>query len=245
MGPNSDALSCQHHPQLESQVQPRPTTDDVPEHGGNNRPSGTTYNFKRKDRAVPHQNICENWELSPLDAVWRWDTANDRRAAVVCMVRLSNQAHEFFWRDISRKDATLREVLAILRNTAFHIAEYRHPLARFSFCTVYADSTNKSRFLQKELGMVYSRDILGEPGSLNDSPPPRGGGGWGHRGGRGGRGERGSRSRSRSPRGRDDWFCFFFCYCLTFCLVFSVDLELYKIALVVLCCWSCLRRLAI
>ena len=38
---------------------------------------------------------------------------------------------------------------------------------------------------------------------------------------------------------------FFFCYCLTFCLVFSVDLELYKIALVVLCCWSCLRRLAI
>ncbi|EDR12136.1 histone deacetylase complex protein [Laccaria bicolor S238N-H82] len=69
------------------------------------------------------------------------------------------------------KDATLREVLTILRNTAPHIAEYRHPLARFSFRTVYADSTNKSRFLQKELGMVYSRDILGEPGSLNATAP--------------------------------------------------------------------------
>jgi len=73
--------------------------------------------------------------------------------------------------DISRKDATLREVLTILRNTAPHIAEYRHPLARFSFRTVYADSANKSRFLQKELGMVYSRDILGEPGSLNATAP--------------------------------------------------------------------------
>ena len=59
----------------------------------------------------------------------------------------------------------------MLRNTAPHIAEYRHPLARFSFRTVYADSTNKSRFLQKELGMVYSRDILGEPGSLNTTAP--------------------------------------------------------------------------
>ncbi|KAF8187203.1 histone deacetylase complex protein [Pholiota molesta] len=70
------------------------------------------------------------------------------------------------------KDATLREVLTTLRNTAPHIAEYRHPLARFSFKTVFADSTNKGRYAQKDIGTVYSRDILGEPGSLA-SPAPR------------------------------------------------------------------------
>ena len=70
-----------------------------------------------------------------------------------------------------RKDATLREVVTTLRNVAAHVAEYRHPLARFSFKTVYADSGNKGRFAQKELGMVYSRDILGEPGSLNNTAP--------------------------------------------------------------------------
>ncbi|KAJ6626880.1 Sin3 associated polypeptide p18-domain-containing protein [Mycena sp. CBHHK59/15] len=37
------------------------------------------------------------------------------------------------------KDASLREVLTTLRNTAPHVAEYRHPLARFSFRTVFAD----------------------------------------------------------------------------------------------------------
>ncbi|RDB20181.1 Histone deacetylase complex subunit SAP18 [Hypsizygus marmoreus] len=69
------------------------------------------------------------------------------------------------------KDATLREVLTTLRNTAPLISEYRHPLARFSFRTVYADSANKGRFSQKDLGMVYSRDILGEPGTLNSTAP--------------------------------------------------------------------------
>ncbi|KAK7029378.1 hypothetical protein VNI00_014632 [Paramarasmius palmivorus] len=69
------------------------------------------------------------------------------------------------------KDATLREVLTTLRNTAPHVPEYRHPLARFSFKTVYADSTNKGRFASKELGIVYSRDILGEPGSLTSTAP--------------------------------------------------------------------------
>lgn len=72
---------------------------------------------------------------------------------------------------INRKDATLREVLTALRNTAPLVPEYRHPLARFSFRTVYADSTAKGRFQQKELGMVYSRDILGEPGSLGVTAP--------------------------------------------------------------------------
>ncbi|KAG6815938.1 hypothetical protein H0H87_010071 [Tephrocybe sp. NHM501043] len=69
------------------------------------------------------------------------------------------------------KDATLREVLTTLRNTAPHVPEYRHPLARFSFRTVYADSLAKGRFSQKDLGMVYSRDILGEPGSLGVTAP--------------------------------------------------------------------------
>ncbi|KAF9458483.1 Sin3 associated polypeptide p18-domain-containing protein [Collybia nuda] len=69
------------------------------------------------------------------------------------------------------KDATLREVLSTLRNTAPLVPEYRHPLARFSFRTVYADPTAKGRFQSKELGMVYSRDILGEPGSLGVTAP--------------------------------------------------------------------------
>ncbi|KAJ3799416.1 Sin3 associated polypeptide p18-domain-containing protein [Lentinula aff. detonsa] len=69
------------------------------------------------------------------------------------------------------KDATLSEVLTTLRETAPHIPEYRHPLARFAFRTVYADSGNKGRFSQKELGLVYSRDILGEPGTLTSIAP--------------------------------------------------------------------------
>ncbi|KAI9574375.1 Sin3 associated polypeptide p18-domain-containing protein [Boletus coccyginus] len=76
--------------------------------------------------------------------------------------------HQLFtWRD-----ATLREVLTTLRNTAPHIPELRHPLARYSFRAIYADGANKGRFAQKELGIVYSRDILGEPGSL-ESPATR------------------------------------------------------------------------
>ncbi|KAG8218934.1 Sin3 associated polypeptide p18-domain-containing protein [Butyriboletus roseoflavus] len=70
------------------------------------------------------------------------------------------------------KDATLREILTTLRNTAPQIAEFRHPLARYSFRAIYADGANKGRFAQKELGIVYSRDILGEPGSL-ESPAAR------------------------------------------------------------------------
>ncbi|EGO02292.1 hypothetical protein SERLA73DRAFT_166749 [Serpula lacrymans var. lacrymans S7.3] len=70
------------------------------------------------------------------------------------------------------KDATLREVLTTLRNTAPPTPEFRHPLARYSFRAIYADSANRGRFAQKELGIVYSRDILGEPGTI-DSPAPR------------------------------------------------------------------------
>ncbi|KAI0371447.1 hypothetical protein BV20DRAFT_1043152 [Pilatotrama ljubarskyi] len=70
------------------------------------------------------------------------------------------------------KDATLREVLTTLRSTAPNSIEYRHPLARYSFRAVFADAAARGRFSQKELGTVYSRDILGEPGSL-DHPAPR------------------------------------------------------------------------
>jgi len=58
-------------------------------------------------------------------------------------------------------------VLTTLRNTAPLVSECRHPLARFSFRTVHADSANKGRFSQRHLGMVYSCDILGEPGALH------------------------------------------------------------------------------
>ncbi|OCH94482.1 hypothetical protein OBBRIDRAFT_722567 [Obba rivulosa] len=70
------------------------------------------------------------------------------------------------------KDATLREVLTTLRATAPATPEYRHPLARYSFRALYADSAARGRVAQKDLGIVYSRDILGEPGTLS-SPAPR------------------------------------------------------------------------
>ncbi|OSC97943.1 hypothetical protein PYCCODRAFT_1397932 [Trametes coccinea BRFM310] len=70
------------------------------------------------------------------------------------------------------KDATLREVLTTLRSTAPNSTEYRHPLARYSFRAVFVDAAARGRFAHKELGTVYSRDILGEPGSL-DHPAPR------------------------------------------------------------------------
>ncbi|OBZ70418.1 hypothetical protein A0H81_09574, partial [Grifola frondosa] len=54
-------------------------------------------------------------------------------------------------------DATLREVLTTLRITAPNTAEYRHPLARYSFRAVYADSASRGRFAQKELGIVLAR----------------------------------------------------------------------------------------
>ncbi|THU91055.1 hypothetical protein K435DRAFT_968372 [Dendrothele bispora CBS 962.96] len=69
------------------------------------------------------------------------------------------------------KDATLRELLTTIRNTTPTTPEYRHPLSRFSFRTIYADPGNKGRFAQKDLGIVYSRDILGEPGTLEKTAP--------------------------------------------------------------------------
>ena len=75
-------------------------------------------------------------------------------------------------RESPRRDATLREVLTTLRSSAPASTEYRHPLARYSFRAVFADAASRGRYSQKDLGTVYSRDILGEPGSL-DGPAPR------------------------------------------------------------------------
>ncbi|KAI0692188.1 Sin3 associated polypeptide p18-domain-containing protein [Cerioporus squamosus] len=80
---------------------------------------------------------------------------------------LADEQQIYTWRD-----ATLREVLTTLRSSAPNSTEYRHPLARYSFRAVFADSASRGRFSQKDLGTVYSRDILGEPGTL-DHPAPR------------------------------------------------------------------------
>ena len=70
-----------------------------------------------------------------------------------------------------RKDATLRVVLNTLRTITPNTPEYRHPLARYSFRAIYADSANRGRFAQEDLGMVNSRDILGEPGTSATTAP--------------------------------------------------------------------------
>lgn len=80
---------------------------------------------------------------------------------------IADEQQIFTW-----KDATLSEIITSLRSTAPQTAEYRHPLARFSFRAIFADSASRGRYAQKDLGIVYSRDILGEPGTL-DTPAPR------------------------------------------------------------------------
>ncbi|KAH6891564.1 Sin3 associated polypeptide p18-domain-containing protein, partial [Coprinopsis sp. MPI-PUGE-AT-0042] len=70
------------------------------------------------------------------------------------------------------KDATLRELLTTLRDTSsptsLVFAELKHPLVRFSFKALYADSSRATfKYMTKELGMLYSRDIPGEPGSYS------------------------------------------------------------------------------
>ncbi|KII94727.1 hypothetical protein PLICRDRAFT_693069 [Plicaturopsis crispa FD-325 SS-3] len=81
---------------------------------------------------------------------------------------IADETQLFTW-----KDATLRELLTTLRLTAPPTLEHRHPLARYSFRAVYADSATRGRFAQKDLGLVYSRDILGEPGSILGGAAPR------------------------------------------------------------------------
>lgn len=72
---------------------------------------------------------------------------------------------------MSRKDSTFKELISALRYSAPHNAEIRHPLAKFSFRAVYPDAAARGRIASRELGTVYSRDILGEPGTLTAAAP--------------------------------------------------------------------------
>jgi histone deacetylase complex subunit SAP18 len=92
------------------------------------------------------------------------------KSSLGALTALIMLVYRFNWSH--RKDATLREVLTTLRSTAPASTEYRHPLARYSFRAVFADPGSRGRITQKELGTVYSRDILGEPGTLT-TPAPR------------------------------------------------------------------------
>jgi len=76
-------------------------------------------------------------------------------------IPLTDEHQIFTW-----KDASLKELLTTLREVAPSTNEFRHPLARYAFKTLYADSTQRGAFTTKDLGIVYSRDILGEPGAL-------------------------------------------------------------------------------
>jgi histone deacetylase complex subunit SAP18 len=44
---------------------------------------------------------------------------------------------------------TLFELLTTIRNSAPNTIEYRHPLSRYSFCTIYADVGNRGQFAQR------------------------------------------------------------------------------------------------
>ncbi|KAI9453459.1 Sin3 associated polypeptide p18-domain-containing protein [Lactarius psammicola] len=78
---------------------------------------------------------------------------------------LADELQIFTW-----KDATLYELLTTIRNSAPNTLEYRHPLARYSFRTIYADAGNRGQFAQKDLGVVYSRDTLGDLGTVEQLP---------------------------------------------------------------------------
>ncbi|KAH9971396.1 Sin3 associated polypeptide p18-domain-containing protein [Lactifluus volemus] len=74
---------------------------------------------------------------------------------------MADELQIFTW-----KDATLFELLTTIRNSASSTLEYRHPLARYSFRTIYADAGNRGQFAQKDLGVIYSRDTLGDIGTV-------------------------------------------------------------------------------
>jgi histone deacetylase complex subunit SAP18 len=81
-------------------------------------------------------------------------------------VQTSGRARRGLTRSPKRKDATLFELLTTIRNSAPSTLEYRHPHARYSFRTIYADAGNRGQFALKDLGVVYSRDTLGDLGTV-------------------------------------------------------------------------------
>ncbi|GJJ06982.1 hypothetical protein Clacol_001180 [Clathrus columnatus] len=65
--------------------------------------------------------------------------------------------HQLFtWRD-----ATLPELISTLRITS-PTPEFRHPLAKFYFRALYADSASRGHFSQKDMGQISSREMLDE-----------------------------------------------------------------------------------
>ena len=72
----------------------------------------------------------------------------------------------------SRRDATLPELITTLRIIS-PTAEYRHPLARFSFRALFADSVSKGHFSQKDLGQITARDMLDDNMLLTENSENR------------------------------------------------------------------------
>jgi histone deacetylase complex subunit SAP18 len=70
---------------------------------------------------------------------------------------------------LHRKDATLPEILTTLRLAAPNNTELKHALARFSFRSIFADSTARGRWTIKELGSVHSKDVLAPLPTLSNS----------------------------------------------------------------------------
>jgi len=159
------------------------------------------------DNTVFDTGFYQNWRVSPPVAIRRRlvdlvpelpserDVSKSRRTTRIYLVRISAVPLPcgFFLSTVTRetdgctryyrKDATLREILTTLRSTAPQTPEYRHPLARYSFRSIYFDAHASSRqnrdsrsagsYSSKDLGIVYSRDILGDPGSITTGIAPR------------------------------------------------------------------------
>lgn len=79
-----------------------------------------------------------------------------------------------------RRDATLRELVHALRLTVPHTAEFRHPLARYTFRALFLDAVNSRggavRYATKELGSVSAREMgeaaLAPDEKLDADAPP-------------------------------------------------------------------------
>lgn len=69
--------------------------------------------------------------------------------------------HVLTWPINCRKDTTLHEILTTLCNTTPQILEFRHPLTQYFYHAIYANGAHKGHFIQKELSIIYSCNILG------------------------------------------------------------------------------------
>src|SRR6266850_1809080 len=121
--------------------------------------------------ALSHTRIRQSWHVSSPFPISRRAPSDRRRVADIYVVRsidlwLRGRVDVEIILARYRKDATLFELLTTIRNSAPSTLEYRHPLARYSFRTIYADAGNRGLFAQKDLGTVYSRDTLGDLGTV-------------------------------------------------------------------------------